>query len=395
MTSTSAPPTVAEKAGLSLLARAELVGRESAGPAAAAVDREGRFPHEAVDALRTHKLLNCAVPVDQGGEGASLGELCAVARILGRYCASTAMIFAMHQTQILSLVHHSTPGVATFVAEAVANDYLIASATTELGTGGDVRSSVCAVARDGDTVTLTKNAPVISYGEYADAILVTARRTADSPPSDQVLVVCRRDDVTLEPTGSWDTLGLRGTCSPGFVLTATTSADLVVGTAYAEISSRTMLPVSHSVWSAVWLGIADAALEKARSFVRSAARRSPGVTPPGALRLAEAAAVHQQFSDLVAASAARFDAAASAQEESMSGMGFSLAMNNLKVTASTLVVDLVNRAMLICGIAGYREDSQYSLGRHLRDAHGAAVMVNNDRIMNNSAQLSIAYRGTL
>src|SRR5690606_11426685 len=163
-------------------------------------------------------------------------------------------------------------------------------------------------------------------------------------------------------------LGLRGTCSPGFVLTATTSADLVVGTAYAEISSRTMLPVSHGVWSAVWLGIADAAMEKARSFVRSAARRSPGVTPPGALRLAEAAAVHQQFSDLVAASAARFDAAASAQEESMSGMGFSLAMNNLKVTASTLVVDLVNRAMLICGIAGYREDSQYSLGRHLRDA---------------------------
>ncbi|MBF4478912.1 acyl-CoA dehydrogenase [Rhodococcus rhodochrous J3] len=395
MTSTSVPLAVAENTGLSLLARAELVGRESAGPAAADVDREGRFPHEAVDALRAHKLLNCAVPVDQGGEGASLGELCAVARILGRYCASTAMIFAMHQTQILSLVHHPTPGVAAFVAEAVANDYLIASATTELGTGGDVRSSVCAVARDGDTVTLTKNAPVISYGEYADAILVTARRTADSPPSDQVLVVCRRDDVTLEPTGNWDTLGLRGTCSPGFVLTATTSADLVVGTAYAEISSRTMLPVSHSVWSAVWLGIADAAMEKARSFVRSAARRSPGVTPPGALRLAEAAAVHQQFSDLVAASAARFDAAASAQEESMSGMGFSLAMNNLKVTASTLVVDLVNRAMLICGIAGYREDSQYSLGRHLRDAHGAAVMVNNDRIMNNSAQLSIAYRGTL
>ncbi|WP_016931557.1 acyl-CoA dehydrogenase family protein [Rhodococcus sp. R1101] len=395
MTSVSAPLTVSENTELSLLARAEIVGRESAGPAAAEVDREGRFPHEAVDALRAYKLLNCAVPVEQGGEGASLGELCAVARILGRYCASTAMIFAMHQTQILSLVRHSTPGVAAFVAEAVAKDYLIASATTELGTGGDVRSSVCALTRDGEAVSLTKNAPVISYGEYADAILVTARRTADSPPSDQALVVCRRDGVTLEPTGSWDTLGLRGTCSPGFVLTGTTSADLVVGASYAEISSRTMLPVSHSVWSAVWLGIADATMEKARSFVRSAARRSPGVTPPGALRLAEAAAVHQQFADLVAASAARFDAAASAQDESMSGMGFSLAMNNLKVTASTLVVDLVNRAMLVCGIAGYREDSQYSLGRHLRDAHGAAVMVNNDRIMNNSAQMSIAYRGTL
>ena len=77
------------------------------------------------------------------------------------------------------------------------------------------------------------------------------------------------------------------------------------------------------------------------------------------------------------------------------GVGYSLAMNNLKVTASTLVVDLVGRALLICGIAGYREDTEYSLGRHLRDAHGAAVMVNNDRIMANSAQMATAYRGTI
>lgn len=379
--------------------RAELVGREFAGPAADRVDRDGRFPHEAVDALRAHGLLTCGVPEDRGGEGADLRDLCEVARILGRYCASTAMIFAMHQTQILSLTRHCTPALADFVAEAVAGNYLIASATTELGTGGDVRSSVCSVVRDGDSVTLTKNAPVISYGEYADAILVTARRTVDSPPGDQVLVACRRTDVTLESTGSWDTFGMRGTCSPGFVLTAVTPAALVLEAPYAEISARTMLPVSHCLWSAVWLGIADAAMEKARVFVRSAARRTPGITPPGALRLAEAAAVHQQFSDLVFASAGRFDAAVSAragspEAETLSGMGFSLAMNNLKVTASTLVVDLVNRAMLICGIAGYREDSRYSLGRHLRDAHGAAVMVNNDRIMNNSAQMSIAYRGT-
>lgn len=393
-----APVDDASTAGRSLRQRAETVGGIAAR-VAAEVDREGRFPREAVDAMREHRLLTCAVPVDQGGEGASLQDLCEIARILGRHCASAAMIFAMHQTQILSLVRHSTPGITAFIAEAVAQGYLIASATTELGTGGDVRSSVCSVVRDGDAVTLTKNAPVISYGEFADAILVTARRTVDSPPSDQVLVACRRGDVTLEPTGTWDTLGLRGTCSPGFVLSAHTTSDLVVGTPYSEISARTMLPVSHCVWSSVWLGIADAAVEKARSFVRSAARKSPGVTPPGALRLAEAAAVHQQFSDLVFASAGRYDAAVSAREgsaeaEMLSGMGFSLAMNNLKVTASTLAVDLVNRALLICGIAGYREDSQYSLGRHLRDAHGAAVMVNNDRIMNNSAQMSLAYRGT-
>jgi acyl-CoA dehydrogenase len=56
------------------------------------------------------------------------------------------------------------------------------------------------------------------------------------------------------------------------------------------------------------------------------------------------------------------------------------------------VVDVVNQAMLICGIQGYREDSEYSLGRILRDAHGAAVMVNNDRIAGNTAQLAMVQR---
>ena len=67
-------------------------------------------------------------------------------------------------------------------------------------------------------------------------------------------------------------------------------------------------------------------------------------------------------------------------------------MNGLKVAASTLVVDIVGRAMLICGIAGYREDSVYGLGRLLRDAYGAAIMVNNDRIIASTAQLLLVAK---
>ena len=73
-------------------------------------------------------------------------------------------------------------------------------------------------------------------------------------------------------------------------------------------------------------------------------------------------------------------------------MGFAVAMNSLKVSTSMLVVDIVNRAMGICGMAGYREDSPHSLGRILRDAHGAAVMVNNDRINSNTAQMLLIYK---
>jgi acyl-CoA dehydrogenase len=140
----------------------------------------------------------------------------------------------------------------------------------------------------------------------------------------------------------------------------------------------------------VWLGIATAATSKARSYVQAAARRSPGVTPPGALRLAELAVVKQQFSSLARSAARTFD---DADENVLGSIGFAIDMNTLKLAASELVIDVVGRAMVITGISGYREDSPYSVGRHLRDAHGAQVMINNDRILANNAQLMLVYRG--
>jgi acyl-CoA dehydrogenase len=68
-------------------------------------------------------------------------------------------------------------------------------------------------------------------------------------------------------------------------------------------------------------------------------------------------------------------------------------MNQLKTASSTLAVQVIGQAMLVAGLAGYRNDSPFSLGRHLRDAHSAALMVSNDRITGNSAALLAAYRG--
>ena len=89
-----------------LLETARRIGVEVAGPAADAVDREGRFPHEAVAALREARLLGAFVPQELGGRGMAIGELAAVAETLGRCCASTAMVYAMHQIEVACLVRH-------------------------------------------------------------------------------------------------------------------------------------------------------------------------------------------------------------------------------------------------------------------------------------------------
>ncbi len=372
--------------------RAERIGAEVAGPAAAEVDRDARFPVEAFEALREGSFLSVLIPAELGGLGVSVGDVADVVFELGQHCASTAMIYAMHQIQVASLVRHGRSAFfRDYLADVAERQLLLASATTEIGVGGDVRSSVCTVERHDGAIRLEKMAPVISYGANADGILATARRSPESPPNDQVLVLCQAPGLSLEPISGWDTLGFRGTCSLGYRLVAEGEADLILDDPYGDISSRTMLPVSHILWSSVWLGLATAASDKARHFVRTEARKKPGVTPPSALRLAELIAQLQRMEELVRGTAQRYDRQCD-DLDALAGMGFAIAMNSLKVSTSTLVVDIVNRAMAICGMSGYREDSQYSLGRILRDAHGAAVMVNNDRINGNTAQMLLIYK---
>jgi acyl-CoA dehydrogenase len=377
----------------SLAERAREIGELVAGPASADVDTKARFPSEAVDALRERGLLGALIPVEFGGESATLSDVAAATEALGRHCASTAMIFAMHQIQIACLVQHGdTPHLRQLLRDIARDGLLLASATTEVGIGGDVRSSLCAVELDGSgRYSLTKQAPVISYGAHADVILATARRTPDSPPSDQSLVVCRRADYSLEPTSVWDTLGFRGTCSPGFVLRAEGPADDVLPVPFGDISSRTMLPTAHLLWGSVWLGLAGSAVDIARRFVRSQARKTPGVVPPSALRLAELMATYQQMAETVHGGIRRYCDALDDPDQ-LNSLGFAISMNSVKIITSTVVVDIVTKSLLICGIVGYAANTPYSLGRHLRDAHGAALMVNNDRILANTSQMLLVHK---
>ncbi len=377
-----------------LVARAARIGETIAAPAADSVDRDARFPAEAIAALRAERMLSAFVPAELGGLGAGVGDLAAICETLGRHCSATAMIYAMHQIEVICLVRHglSAPHIHRYLASLVESEALIASATSEVGIGGDVRSSLCAVDRRGERFTLEKQAPVISYGEHADDILATARRAPDAAANDQVLVLLHRGDLTLERTSEWNTLGFRGTCSPGFKLAASGDVGQILGDPFADISTRTMLPASHILWTSLWLGIATAAVEKAHAFVRADARKRPGVTPPASVRLAELVSQLQMMRANVHDTTREYERVMD-DADALASLGFSIRMNNLKVGSSQLVVRIVSEALLICGMAGYKTEGPYSMGRHLRDAYGTMVMINNDRIYGANASMLLVHKG--
>jgi acyl-CoA dehydrogenase len=364
-----------------LKARA-IAAAEVAARYADTIDREGRFPKEAFDAIREQKLLGLLIPAALGGEDASAADVVDVCYILGRACASTAMIYAMHQTKVACLVRHSAgnPWQDNLQRKIAEKQLLMASSTTEGANGGNIRSSEAAIQTRDSRIALERNASVISYGAHADGIVTTARRAETAASSDQVLVAFLKEDYTLEPTQSWDTLGMRGTCSTGFMLRAQGDANQILPEPYDRIHSQTMMPLAHLFWSSVWSGIAAGAVQRARAFVRKAARAAEGKLPPAAAHLTRARVSLETLRGAVQSALRKFELHSS-DPHSLTAMDVQIALNFLKVEASELAVAIVMSAMRACGLSGYRNDGEFTMGRYLRDILSSPIMINNDRIL--------------
>ena len=374
--------------GARAVADAQEITRTALSAHADRVDRDEVFPAESIAALAESGLLCAALPARFGGMGLDTAGLAEVARALGRGCGSSAMIWAMHQVQTACVARHigDAEALAGILTANAAGGGLIASVTTEAGVGGNLRESrACLTAADGK-VTVVKQAPTISYALAADAYLITARRGPDSPPGDQVMVLATKGQTVLEDVGEWHTMGMRGTRSPGCRITACVPAEQVITTPFAEVAERTMVPLSHILWSAVWIGIAEEAARRAGGLLR---RRglAPGAAPD--LRLAD---ISERLGLLNGLLRSVTDAYDRMPEEGGFTTDFAIEVNNLKLSASTQTVKVAETALEICGMAGYQEHSALSVARMLRDLYSARLMISNTRLQEANATAMLMRR---
>jgi len=357
---------------------------------AIAVDEGSRFPAEACAALKEQRLLGVMVSRDLGGEGASIAEVADVCYQLGQACASTGMIYAMHQIKVACVTRHmrDNPVLANTMRRLSAEQLLLASSTTEGQSGGNVRSSEAPVEHVDGGIQLERKASVISYGAYADGIVTTARRSADSPGSDQVLVAFLKSDYTLTRLQGWNTLGMRGTCSEGYTLKAHGQPGQILPDPYEIIHAQTMVPFAHLLWGSVWTGIAASAAARAQAFIRQAMRTSNGQLPPGAPQFTQALKTLRTLRGMLASSLRAYESRMN-DPKALASVDFQSVITLTKVEASELAVATVMSAMRACGLSGYRADGDFTLGRHLRDVLSSPIMINNDRILANLASSSL------
>jgi acyl-CoA dehydrogenase len=379
--------------GTDLAFRGEIrrIADEIAAPNADSVDREARFPVETIDALREVKALSALIPVELGGGGIAFEEVAAACFELGRRCGASAMVYAMHQIQIACMVRHldDAPWFENYLRDVAKEQRLVASVTSEVGTGGDIGRSVAAVTPgENGQASFEKQAPTVSYGAYADDLFTTLRRSPDAEPGDQVAVLTHSDQLTLEQKGTWDPMGMRGTCSPGYVVRATFPVEQILPTPFPKVATESMVPISHILWSHLWLGIATDAFDRARAFVRASAKQRPDQPQPAAQRLSHLMSELSLLRAEVSSALRDFgDASGPEGREQLSTMATILRFNNLKIAASEQAPRVCQGAMGVCGIVGFKNDTPFSVGRHLRDTMSAALMVANERIHQTNASL--------
>lgn len=375
---------IPEKLGVRVSRAVEIAAAHSAQ-----VDQEARFPHEAIAALRAENLLSILMPAELGGEEAKLGDALDACYRLARACSSTGMIYAIHQINACCIVGHAAASTwhRAFMARLVENQMLLASFGSEIETGGVARASVAPLEEAERRIVLVRNGGVIGHGAQADALVTLAHRAVSSDSHNRVLVVLEKKNYVLEKTQSWDTFGMRGTATAAFNLKAVGSPSQIIPADYEEINTQTILPIGHLMQASVWAGIACGALERARKFLRKAARTGVNL-PSGTLFFTQALVKLRALRSLIDASLSRYETIRH-NGNAVSGIDFQNAVALLKLDACELALETVMKALRACGMSGYRNDGDMSIARSLRDILHAPIASDTDQMLSELAASSI------
>jgi alkylation response protein AidB-like acyl-CoA dehydrogenase len=232
---------------------------------AARHDSEGSIVSESLQALREAGLLAAAVPVELGGEGATIAELTGLQRELGHHCGSTALATAMHQHVVAFTAWRYRRGLpgAEQTLRKVADDGILIVSTG----GGDYSHP------RGEAVKVDGGYRVSGHKRFASlsdagAVMSTMFVHDDPEQGRRVLnmaVPFASDGVTVGT--NWDTLGMRGTASNDVVLEDVFVPEdkVLANRPYGVVDGplQVISSIAFTIISGAYLGVAEAAYDAA------------------------------------------------------------------------------------------------------------------------------------
>ena len=241
-------------------------------PHAVEVDRDHRFPDEAIDAAKAAGLLGVLIPREYGGAGLDAIAFAICIEELAQACASTSVIVDVH-TSVGSepiLLFGTEEQKRRWLPSLATGELLGAFALTEPASGSDAASLKTSARRDGDRYVLNGTKVFITTIGRAGLYIVFARTGPDERAAGISAFVVPADAPGVRVGQLFKKMGLRGSPTGELVL-----EDVVVPAANrlaAEGEGFTVamraLDSGRIGISGQALGIAQAAIDESRALLQ-------------------------------------------------------------------------------------------------------------------------------
>jgi acyl-CoA dehydrogenase len=347
---------------------------------------EKSFTDAMLSLMRSDGLLSVVVPTDFGGPGLNLEMTARITERIARQSGSAGLIYAMHMSQVMSVVKH---GEGAFFEDLqrriVTEQLLIASGTSEKGPGGDIFTSIATVALGAEgNITGAKESPNISYLDHAGLVLLTANMVQPTGKMRQVLIALDMKAVNVTVPYKSSFMGMRGILNQPVALQFTAPSAAVFHEPFAPIARRTMTPGIQILWASLWSGIAWAALARVKTFVREELSKDADVAQGARLELSSLINKHHAMNCLIRAAIASYST-----DSGTASIGFSTAaqINRLKICCADWLNEICMGALRVIGLRGYATAGPYTLAEIMTDALSAPIMVSNTRLQINTAAI--------
>lgn len=357
---------------------------------AAEHDAAGSFPVADMAELRGSGLLGLLVPAELGGMGCGFHDYTRVAMILGAGSGSSALLFNMHA---------SVTGALSAVPEELARalgapdtlfdtrDELLRGAVaglmygvaiSEKSAGSRLSALESTYAVEGDGYRLRGHKSTCSGAGHLDGYLVAARHVEDAlARHPRISYFMIPGDAVRDVEETWDPMGMRATASNGFQLDRRVPRESLVGVEGVALLLASVMPEwLVASYAAVYVGVAQAALQAALAYLSGSIVRSPagGEAPRRASR-AESPWVRERVGRADAQTeAARLvvEEAARRVDARPGDAGTSQAVYRAKLIAGDAAFAVAASLTEACGLAATMRGSDVE--RLLRDARSGALM---------------------
>jgi isovaleryl-CoA dehydrogenase len=313
------------------------------------------------------------VPAEHGGGGAGLTALAEACEAVGAACASTGMVFLMHEVTAATVAVGGGDRAADLLPALARGDAIGTLAFSERGTGAHFYNPELRAERANGSVTITGRKSFVTSGGHADHYLVLVQGEAVGT-ADAYLV--DRGDAAVSFDGAWAGLGMAGNSSVAMELAGVRVGDADrIGAAGAatELVFGVVAPFFLVGLSGVNVGIAAAAAKAATEH--AANRRYPDGSS-----LAEVQYVQHLIADMdLATRQARLLVQSAAGLGDIGDESALVAIMEAKVAATEAAVAVTQNALEATGGQGYTPS--LPIERHLRDARAGSVMAPTNAVL--------------